>query len=120
MKVYRIENEEGQGPFRTNACKDHHYEPPGPATDNVFGDVLGYFKLFKTGEVFHYNYGFQTKYHLNKWFPQKDLKWLEKKGYSLFEYDIPHWKVHFGGHQCAFKKKDAIKFNRIDIDKLYH
>lgn len=122
MKVYRIEDKTGWGPFQTGLAKPEHYEPPGPASDGVFGSIEEYFELLHHNydEMIAHNYGFQTKTKLKQWFNKSDLRAFERAGTYVYEYSVPDGKVKEGGHQCAFKKTDAYSYRKVPVKKLLH
>jgi hypothetical protein len=53
---------------------------------------------------------------INHWFSPQDLKELEARGYSLFEFDVTRYRT-VNGH-AVFAKEHVMQTNRIDLSLL--
>jgi hypothetical protein len=104
MKVYRIENKHGEGPYRSIACEEwetssHNLGPrnPGPYSDFPEDDwhfIPGYTKRACL-------FGFTTLAQLKKWFNTTERKRLRHLGYVIVRMQA-HQIVAQSRLQCAF------------------
>ena len=110
MKVYRIENKEGFGPYEGFVLLDHDIWSkwsklirPIPEDDNI-------------GRVSekHY-YGFANLTDLCCWFTIKDRKKIKKIEFFITVYSIPDNFVKIGNKQVAFIKYLADKKEILDV-----
>lgn len=105
MKIYRVENAEGEGPHRWKKTEENsldwhelgqqillaydgkHY----PTPDKAFTVMPGQ----------EYVYGCNNKADLNYWF--RELRpWLEEFGFHMVEYEVNDSDVLIGKRQVAF------------------
>lgn len=93
MWVYRVENKDGEGPYRgpTNdwfnwQTRSHNHLPTAPSEDLPTG----------RGWIC----GFKDKAQLNRWFTKKELLNLRKIGYRVKR--ISAAKVRRGKYQVVF------------------
>lgn len=99
LYVWRIQNKEGFGPYRT--CEDlwnfkTHRPRPLPWYDGFALEpmVLGF-----RGSAF---FGFTSKKDLNSWFPSKDRETLKALGYNVVR--VKAKKIWKGYRQVIFIK----------------
>lgn len=106
MTFYRLENEEGKGPFVTDA----EYLLPD------MWEVLGRHNSLPNPEEEALSFtekhfcGFPTKKSIYKWFTKKELSILLQNGYSLYKCQ---GKAERGQYQVTFLKKDIISKTKI-------
>lgn len=95
--VFRVENEEGRGPYSiwdgyaVMYCSGGNRHP-SPQSE-------GYNLRSGSAEVF----GFTSLEQLERWFSPRDLRKLANEGFTVVKYDCePHWESET---QCTFFKK---------------
>lgn len=120
MKVYRIENTEGKGPYNGSlTCKnkevlhtlsnhDGHYSP-------MYYNAKGQ-RIDLWSEHCHMCCGFTSLGKLLDWFWSTDvLEMLRNNGYFVAIYDCPRWAVLVQSDQVAFDKKEAKLLETINL-----
>ena len=99
MIVYRVENEDGKGPYEGTCdwslwqTRDH-VEPshPGPKDDGIDIEM----------EVDYC--GFASFGQLRDWFESEELVMLRKLGFKVRRIRVPRSRVKFGKKQVVFRK----------------
>ncbi len=116
MRVYRVENEQGEGPYKHTIRKNGqrigaaHWDDahPGPTEDGLDWAVFGYEAPFSESEYTDKVFGTNSLESLLAWF---DGWWdvLERHGYSAEEYEVPDEcvAVGIGGEQVVFMRSRA-------------
>lgn len=116
MKVWRVQNLHGQGPyigFNESWTTKEHIPPnnPDPSEDQF----LSYFwrNLSHNVRKF-YLCGFDSIESLNNWFSKQELTNLETMGFFVTVLDIPDELVVNGDKQIIFQKPGFVpNFNHI-------
>lgn len=110
MKVYRIENKLGQGPYRGIDCEtwetsSHNLGPrnPGPYTDFDLDEWAMMAPDRKRACVF----GFRTLQELRVWFNKTERMRLRRKGYVIVRMDVEYLRA-CSPLQCAFVPGDYL------------
>lgn len=106
MKIYRVENDDGRGPYWDNPCVEFndklfkalssHNEDdekhPTPCYDCFSAPRLG-------PEIFC---GFLSLQQVRDWFTKQERKLLRDDGFKFKAFDIPKKFVWEGRKQCVF------------------
>lgn len=126
MLVYRIENQEGWGPWLSDAIEHYNdarvygpdpYEHPGPRDIREYNTKLYGFFNDKTNDVSDFIFGVQSKELLLTWFPcQKGRKEMETWGSEIKVYETED--VFEGLFQCVFNKHTAKLVGYLDMGTL--
>ena len=110
--VFRVENENKQGPYCTglsNPLRDHPHRidiHPTPEEDGMGFVPFGV-----------YRFGFQSFEKFREWFfHPMGRNSLNKSGFHLSVYRVPQKHVKYGNKQCGFIPKDAILIDIIPIN----
>lgn len=98
MKVYRIENEKGHGPYQVSyqfwTNTKHFNSKKRPAVQDDFDNF--------TKEFFC---GFENMKQLGEWFSNKEIEKLETLGFSIKELNVSEYFIGKSGKQIIFKKE---------------
>ena len=109
MLVYRMENRNGRGPYRSLSeparwLRDEHgislYDDdlhPVPPDDGV---------PFPPWEG---SFGFASREALDRWFPKEARQLLREKGQHVTVYEVPENMVEQGRNQLVFHRDSARK-----------
>jgi hypothetical protein len=99
MIVYRVENRDGEGPYRAflpNEMYDWNHHP-SPREDGI------------EFQEYHY-FGFCSKEQLYKWFRYPWVnRTLNREGYRLVTYQVSKNYIILGENQLVFTKAEAQK-----------
>lgn len=104
MKVYRIENKKGEGPYRAKkapvwlykgSCKNR----PDPSQDSK---ILMY--LMRDHKAHDYLCGFKDLKQLFDWFSPKEIEQLLDSGFKIVEMKVHKKFVEIGRTQIMFHK----------------
>lgn len=110
MKIYRIENVEGDGPY--SAKHEYKYElQDAHQSDQLRPGIRTDIPDFNKDVHF---YGFQKYGHLISWFDG----WLDKlkdQGFKLVKYKVPRKHVIKGTNQLVFEINKAKLLSRREI-----
>lgn len=115
MKVYRLENAQGIGPYHamlfqwdkwTNRNHGTIPEAPGPCEDGI-GIALNEYKSFK--------FGFSSLTQLHQWFNDYELEKLAELGFYLGVYEIDANCVRSGKKQIAYRSEFAVLLKQIPL-----
>jgi len=107
MKVYRLETEEGAGPYRAGHCMalgiwtlrcEQHPLPWEDGLDEISS---------------HEVCGFANLDQLCAWFNDSEIRALESRGVFVWEFEIPKGRIRFGRKQIAFDRNQANRVRRI-------
>jgi hypothetical protein len=113
MRVYRIENKNGRGPYNgrgdlpytvLDGCPAHQPDP----RDDGFGS-----RWNKPD----YYFGFASLDQLFDWFGDI-LEHLDRYGFSLTVWEVDESFVELGGRQLAFNKSEATLIERRQPTEL--
>jgi len=111
MKVYRIENSSGLGPYQgsddyreawANSNHNHQENTPKPSLEGI---PFSY-------ELF---FGFRDKQQIKGWFTPEELIKISKLGFTLNLYEAHISNTHSTKTQVAFRVKLATKLETLDI-----
>lgn len=98
MRVFRIEDDDGNGPFRYNHIIDAMGTYVVHTTDNGFPtpqeEGLNFTSCHKCGCL--------SPRELVRWFPRPVREILAREGYSLAIYEVPESQVQIGEHQVIY------------------
>jgi len=104
MKIYRIQNSHGEGPFRAHSVDDTFYAHrmdcaamPSPIEDRAFH---GFCQL-KEKNRRSLRFGFPSKEALGFWVSESDMAHLKAHGFDVIEIEAE--PVFISEHQVAFK-----------------
>lgn len=109
MVIYRVENDEGKGPYHCLVAWDdmRSYETcPAPESDYKWLNDLhccGVYNVFRDKLVF----GFLSRDAAFEWFGEKGLKTLEKQGLPLKKFEVGHAIVSDSKRQVMFNREQA-------------
>lgn len=117
--VYRVENQDGCGPYRTGSLRGKQHEVgewlnsqyvkldeirhkrPMPYSDGIFehtdDDYCGFHGIKK----------------LRQWFTKEELQKLQEAGFQINKYKVPKELVIDGNRQVMFRKKAAKKLATV-------
>jgi hypothetical protein len=111
-KVWRVEAEDGSGPYDTGAFPSLDGHPDRPASRDDFDPTI--YRLMFTLEGLRNKFGFLKPEHAAAWFGS-DLDALAQKGYVLRECSARRVWLSKSGKQCwfephpgAYNKNDTI------------
>ena len=122
MKLYRIENAEGLGPYRRNypnlwvEVSQEDTSHPLPEEDKrlsrLMKDITGdsYPSMY---DFIEYYCGFESIEHIINWFTPKELSFLHEIRFRVVEYECDD--VLLGNTQLIFKKDEAIQLKSKHI-----
>lgn len=111
MKVYRLENDKGKGPYTDCSSLCHTYgmySHPGPYDDGL-EDAMFEFQA-KHGARWRefYKFGFESLEAFSWWFDHEYfLARAEEKGFRLRIYKVNKQSVRFGDHQLIYRSDRA-------------
>ena len=136
FQIFRIENEEGTGPYIGN-------DPYNPTLKNMFNEhaesachanvledemladnILAYFGGIEDFDAWDawclsfsgsFRYGFISIEHLEQWFVGY-FDVLQDAGYKIVEYVVEEEHVAFGQNQVVFNSEFASETRTIDIE----
>lgn len=113
MKVYRVENDAGDGPFHTDEVHDAYYilhdgmtnRHPAPRNDGL--------------SDFDYNmvFGVTSKKMLRHWFGHCPNN-LAEAGFHIRQFDVPATHVRKGSVQVAFVRDKAAIIGGLDWNAI--
>lgn len=118
MIIYRVESEDGGGPYN------------GPKADRALSEELFYSNIWHQpppsvdiadwwpSSNKSWRYGFESAELLKRWFEPKFYKALDQVGFMVAIYDVPDDAVKCGKFQCAFKFKSAKRLKHVPLAEL--
>lgn len=122
MKVYRVENAEGEGPFF------HHEHDVNFRSDDyqLWKDFMNdmdscvhpapSYNMIGEGKVF----GCPSLENIRSWFPKIIAYLLHRYGYAISVYNVKTAFHHdYNDNQLSFKVKNAIKLETISLNSIY-
>jgi hypothetical protein len=123
VPVYRIEDEQGCGPYidKPIGLGIDFSKQPEPEDDEMFA-----FEINELGLSFDHDdspnsiyngdfrFGFKSIEQFQYWFTQKNLQKLIVNGFALVEYEVLGLVVE-GWTQLVFEKKGSTKTNTISL-----
>ena len=106
--IYRIENEQGIGPYRGGDPLDFNYtakhcgpQCPSPWRDPDFRE---FWNSQKWTALEPWQFGFKSMQQLRKWFSDREIKDLERHGFYVVAIPISMVKSYkIGKKQIIFK-----------------
>lgn len=112
MRIYRIEDKNGLGPYAGGAMSraEYGYEPkrhPSPVDDgiNYSHDIYA---------------GFPSLTKCYYWFVDTWIRqYLRQHGYKIGVYECPGHYVQHGQRQVAFVKAMAMKVEEMEIEDVH-
>ena len=116
MIVYRVENEEGKGPYRDRSpseFRDDMVDRHSCCPDHPLPEDDGLLAIHKLG--LEISYGFSSLESLHEWFSEYELEMLYNEGYVIQTYEAS--EVHKGEHQVVFAKQTAVYVGEYDEPK---
>lgn len=112
ITVYRVEDEEGIGPYKSSSSSVVEYL----RCHNLMWDTHP--SILIDAGVYSDNYycGFRNHEQLLSWFDSK-LGILHRHGFKVAAYRVPFTSVALGlsGRQLAFIKEDAVLVRKMNI-----
>lgn len=133
IKIYRIEDCEGNGPYRGHYLgsvlemhrehfrSDYHTAPSYDFSYPVFQHRASISGIFKPqGPNPEYFYGCSSITLLERWF-RGFTSSLEKNKFRIMEYEVPEYDVivSHSGRQIAFKKDNIINKKELNFNLLH-
>lgn len=104
MRVYRIENKEGLGPYSARAYRSKEYpkwlEPYRDHTEKT--PQICYPEAMKLTQS--HVFGFVNRRQIREWFPRKIRNLLKREGLRCTIYEVPHHNVVIANRQVIFIK----------------
>lgn len=125
MKIYRIENADGDGPYNA-AYKPggllyqmHTEDDDGPITahethPSPWADIAS----FASRHEGKYRFGFKSMEQLTQWFGPRARKLLESYSFELVEYEVPDKFILPGYRQVAYHPLHAEQVKRTPIGEI--
>lgn len=111
--IWRLENQDGVGPYRSNNIDVVLFLPPGsdecpsPLADEKLSDI--FWSLCGKG-VKEWVFGFSDLGQYKAWFGDEDVQEiLAAHQFSLNRYEIEPSFVHEGTNQCMFYRPAALE-----------
>ena len=126
--VFRLENEQGRGPYTSNLCLTlgygyDDYIHPVPQEDGFSYDVV---EMLEINSFSEYLFGFQSMYLFKRWFNKQFFGRLNdlldapsdhpfghrlhhEQGWCIAVYTVDKTFVHLGNTQCVFKSTEATR-----------
>lgn len=116
MKVFRIQDADGRGPFRPGFSprwieKDSSIQPP----DETVFDLLQVSELLTLDSLLHHGTGCTSLLQLKTWFTPAEVKRLRHFGYFPVQLEVDHI-VAAGKHQVLFSCISPLKEHAKLID----
>lgn len=111
MKVWRIENEHGRGPFCGRGTEGVDGTLPTPSLDPGFPRD---YVINERRDIF----GAHTASKLTMWIANPTL--LAEDGYKVVLYEVPSSVVVKGTYQAVFKAKHARKLGEVCPKKFFN
>lgn len=116
MLVWRIENEQGDGPYQATIGPwqdtDYYYDDkPSPETDKGFKDSV-WWQLTEE-ERKDWKFGFADLEQLRRWFSIQELINLDIHGFRVAIYETNKFVI--SDYQCAFLPVDECPEEELEI-----
>lgn len=100
MRVYRIENSKGEGPYMHRGWETRNHSflptPSEEGIDRLASDYCGFSKIKK----------------LKRWFTKNELKNLRRLGFKLSVYETN--EVKKGKQQLVFNRSNSVFIEYLD------
>lgn len=129
MKIYRIENVIGEGPYncadgsRQNFSKLNLYRSPCetlhplPEDDELLGRI--WLRYFYNDLTRNWKFGFDSIGQLTMWFDYPGVfEALELDGFMIAEYDVEDGHFHVGMTQSIFEKHHSTFVRYFTFNEL--
>lgn len=112
MLVFRIENEEGEGPYlhkdlSHTPLEIHNYDDIDHPTLSQDDELRRLNLQISFDDKLKYRFGFTGAKQLIKWFDHPCRKWLAENGYKISVYKISGAHVRSSRFQAIFNKAEA-------------
>jgi hypothetical protein len=111
MKVYRIEDADGRGPYSLKGIGEAHAKGTHCPDRNPSPKRSDVISFDSEKDVF----GFRSMRQFRTWFLTEDRKHLAGKGYLLSVYSVPRKFVLHGRKQLAFRWTEAKRVSSQPI-----
>lgn len=121
MKIYRVENSYGEGPYQmlhVAALLRNHDDgavatsnTPTPWQDPVLGDIFG--NLLNT-----HSFGFGSVAQLKAWFTKRSRNVLARHGLCVGVYDAPDADTIVSPYQAVFPMDKSRRVETLDLATL--
>ena len=125
MFIWRIENENGNGPYVSNWVIIDVHESCGCPINMERHPTPHYDNLIDINQLSsNHSFGFKSKKQMKQWFHTVKIRnWLDDNGFLLVKYEIKNPnnieryfpRVLKGEKQVAFMKKFATKVKTIQV-----
>ena len=108
MEVYRVENEHGEGPYRSEdmdygylpIVKSHTYDAPKvPPVNDGFPKY--------SPRMASFAFGFKTLAQYHRWFTFPERREMQLRGFHLSKYRVDSKKTAEGRNQLAFDIRNS-------------
>lgn len=113
LQVYRVEDEDGVGPYRSDKNYVAFALFGGDALSNGARPCPWYDNLKQFGDS-HF-FGFESMEQLLEWFPRECLQRLFDAGFRVRVYAVAPDYVMRGGKQVAFIKDQARQLREVTL-----
>ena len=110
-RVYRVEQEDGTGPYHVNNLLDNSVTPAHPTMNPYLLDRCEH------GERYlHMRFAFEDMAALAAWFSAEERSILRANAYTVAVLDVQPSHTHTGqGRQVAFNTCAAVEVGRLEI-----
>jgi len=116
--IYRIEDDLGNGPYRSGHCEGHNrlyddYRCPPPFDDPGLKDA--WYVISDLDQRPHYRFGFASLEALERWFPARERLLLKDVGMKVAEYTVHRSSTHSSHRQAIFNINHATLVRRQEL-----
>ena len=131
MKVYRVEDSEGEGPYgsdlyswcTTPKMSERHIwssKTPPPDQDGALLPLSIWVRLEDDiqSRTVTSRFGFRTLKQLRSWFTPAARRNLSECGYVISVYEAPGEYVRLGNHQLVFWREGSEKVDERDLSEV--
>ena len=122
IDIYRVENSEGEGVYKTNLriySEDAKLTPAPEFDDNVqllFTLKRSMMENYAHGYRKKWYFGFENKEDILSWFyHEKDQADFIKKNINVVHYQVPEKFMVKSDKQAIFKRENAIKIKSLSF-----
>ncbi len=110
VQVYRLENEEQEGPYTFGAVPEIRSQEHRPCAGND--------GLPNVQDIQHLHFAFESESAIFDWFDETDLVHMDGYGFSVSVYRVDAGLVMYGHCQCAFDLEASMLVGTIEINDL--
>lgn len=101
--VYRVENANRDGPYKTGDLKQDDSNPNQPVAHTDFDP-----QIFAAMDQNGYRFGFENPQQALQWFGAKTFRALQQKGYKLVQASAKNVWHSKSGTQCVYEPAEAL------------